>query len=161
MAGQHHQCNEHEFRKTPGDGEGQGGLEYSSPWGHKESDMTGRLNNSNLVMQFFFPIVSCFVIFSFSFRRHSMWDPSSPARDGSYAPLQWRCRVLTTGLPGKFLPVVCQLLKNLFQLHSGFQQCHINFYNCCQIPEAPIRFLLCMQCKITEHLKIPCSVTNL
>ena len=54
MAGQHHQCNEHELRQTPGDGEGQGGLEYSSPWGHKESDTTGRLNNSNLVMQFFF-----------------------------------------------------------------------------------------------------------
>ena len=26
IAGQHHQCNEHELGQTPGDGEGQGGL---------------------------------------------------------------------------------------------------------------------------------------
>ena len=25
MAGQHHQCNEHELGQTPGDGKGQGG----------------------------------------------------------------------------------------------------------------------------------------
>ena len=30
------------------DGEGQGGLVYCSPWGHKESDMAERLNNSNV-----------------------------------------------------------------------------------------------------------------
>ena len=45
MARWHHQCNEHELGKTPGDGEWQGGLACWSPWGHKESDMTGRLNN--------------------------------------------------------------------------------------------------------------------
>ena len=47
MAGQRHQCNEHELGHTPGDGEGLGGLTCCSPWGHKESDMTGRLNNSS------------------------------------------------------------------------------------------------------------------
>ena len=36
-----------EFDHTPGDGEGQGGLECCSPWGHKESDTTERLNSSN------------------------------------------------------------------------------------------------------------------
>ena len=46
MAGQHHQCNEHELWQTLGDGEGQGGLSYCSPRGPKESDMTGRLNNN-------------------------------------------------------------------------------------------------------------------
>ena len=30
-----------------GDGEGQGGLASSSPWGHKESDTTGQLNNND------------------------------------------------------------------------------------------------------------------
>ena len=30
--------------KFPGVGDGQGGLECRSPWGHKESDMTERLN---------------------------------------------------------------------------------------------------------------------
>ena len=44
MAGQHHGCNEHELRQTPGDGEGQGGLACCSPWGCKESDTTGQLN---------------------------------------------------------------------------------------------------------------------
>ena len=32
--------------ETPGDGEGQGSLMCCSLWGHKELDMTGRLNNS-------------------------------------------------------------------------------------------------------------------
>ena len=47
MAGQHHRCNQHELRQTPGDAEGQGGLACCSPWGRKESDTTGRLNNSD------------------------------------------------------------------------------------------------------------------
>ena len=46
MAEWHHKCNEHELGQTPGDGEGQGSLMCCSPWGHKELDMTGRLNNS-------------------------------------------------------------------------------------------------------------------
>ena len=41
MAGWHHRCNERELGKTPGDGERQGGLACCSPWGHKESDLTG------------------------------------------------------------------------------------------------------------------------
>ena len=44
MAGRHHQCNEHELGQIPGDGEGQRGLACCSPWGHKESDTTERLN---------------------------------------------------------------------------------------------------------------------
>ena len=31
--------------QTPGDGEGQGSLMCCSPWGHKELDVTGQLNN--------------------------------------------------------------------------------------------------------------------
>ena len=34
MIGWHHQLNEHVFEQTPGNGEGQGSLEYCSPWGH-------------------------------------------------------------------------------------------------------------------------------
>ena len=44
MVGWHHQHNEHEFEQTLGDGEGQGSLVCCSPWGHKESDTTERLN---------------------------------------------------------------------------------------------------------------------
>ena len=41
MAGWNDRCNGHELGQTLGDGEGQGGLICCSPWGHKESDMTG------------------------------------------------------------------------------------------------------------------------
>ena len=33
MVGWHHPLDGHEFEQTAGDGEGQGGLEYCSPWG--------------------------------------------------------------------------------------------------------------------------------
>ena len=46
MAGWHHRCNGHELGQTLGDDEGQGGLAFCSPWGCKELDMTGQLNNS-------------------------------------------------------------------------------------------------------------------
>ena len=47
MVGWLQQLNAHEFEQTPGDGEGQGSLACCSPWGHKGSDMTERLNNNN------------------------------------------------------------------------------------------------------------------
>ena len=34
----------HEFEQAPGVGDGQGSLECCSLWGHKELDMTERLN---------------------------------------------------------------------------------------------------------------------
>ena len=40
MVGWRHQLNGHEFEQAPGFGDGQGGLVYCSPWGHKESDTT-------------------------------------------------------------------------------------------------------------------------
>ena len=47
MTGWHHQLNGDEFEQVPGDGEGQGSMVCSSPWGHKESDMTERLNKKS------------------------------------------------------------------------------------------------------------------
>ena len=44
MVGWHHRLNGHEFEWTLGVGDGQGGLACYSPWGHKESDTTERLN---------------------------------------------------------------------------------------------------------------------
>ena len=38
--GWHHQHSGHEVGQTLEDGEGQGSLACSSPWGHEESDMT-------------------------------------------------------------------------------------------------------------------------
>ena len=47
MVGWHHQLNRHEFEQALGDSGGQGSLVCCSPWGHKESDMTLRLNNND------------------------------------------------------------------------------------------------------------------
>ena len=51
IGGWHHQLNGHEFEQTPGDGEGQGSLACSSPWGRNESDSTEQLNNSLLALE--------------------------------------------------------------------------------------------------------------
>ena len=44
MAGCHHRLDWHESEWTPGVGDGQGGLACCDSWGHRESDMTERLN---------------------------------------------------------------------------------------------------------------------
>ena len=44
----HHQLNGREFEWTPGVGDVQGGLECCGSWGHKELDMTERLNWTEL-----------------------------------------------------------------------------------------------------------------
>ena len=48
MVGWHHRLNGHEFEQALGDS-GQGRLVCCSSWGHKESDRTKQLNNSNNV----------------------------------------------------------------------------------------------------------------
>ena len=48
MAWWHHRLNVHEFDWTPGVGDGQGGLGCCNSLGHKESDMTERLNCTEL-----------------------------------------------------------------------------------------------------------------
>ena len=44
MVGWHHRLDGHEFEQAPAVGDGQGSLAFCSPWGHKESDTTERLN---------------------------------------------------------------------------------------------------------------------
>ena len=44
MVGCHHQPDGREFEQALGVGDGQGSLACHSPWGHKELDMTERLN---------------------------------------------------------------------------------------------------------------------
>ena len=46
MVGWHHWLNEHEFELIPRDSKGLGSLEWCSPWGLKESDMSEQLNNN-------------------------------------------------------------------------------------------------------------------
>ena len=52
MAGGHHQLDGHEFEWTLGVGDGQGGLACCDSWGRKESDMTERLNWTDLKLSF-------------------------------------------------------------------------------------------------------------
>ena len=40
MVGWHYQLKGHKFEQTLRDGEGQGSLEFCSPWGCQELDMT-------------------------------------------------------------------------------------------------------------------------
>ena len=49
MVGWHHLLSGHELEQAPGVGQGQGSLECCSPWGRRELDMTGRLNNNNII----------------------------------------------------------------------------------------------------------------
>ena len=49
MAGWHHWLNGHESEWTPGVGDGQGGLACCDSWGNKESDMSERLNWTELI----------------------------------------------------------------------------------------------------------------
>ena len=44
MVGWRHQLNGHEFEQAPGNSEAQENLVCYSPWGHKQSDTTQRLN---------------------------------------------------------------------------------------------------------------------
>ena len=44
MVGWHHRLHGHEFEQATGVGDGQASLVCCSPWGHKESDTTERLN---------------------------------------------------------------------------------------------------------------------
>ena len=46
MVGWHHRFDGHEFEQALGNGEGQRSLACCSPWGHKETDMTERLNTT-------------------------------------------------------------------------------------------------------------------
>ena len=48
MVGWHDRLYGHVFRWTLGVGDGQGGLTCCSSWGRKESDMTERLNSTEL-----------------------------------------------------------------------------------------------------------------
>ena len=44
LVGWHHRLNGYEFEQALGAGDGQGGLEYFSPWGREELDMIEQLN---------------------------------------------------------------------------------------------------------------------
>ena len=57
MIGQHQQLNGHEFEQALGVGDGQRSLACCSPWGHRELDMTERLNLTDLSICFYLPML--------------------------------------------------------------------------------------------------------
>ena len=59
MVAWHHRLNEHQFEQTLEDGEGQGSLVCSSPWGCKEADTTEGLNNNASIMNKLSPYFVC------------------------------------------------------------------------------------------------------
>ena len=56
MAGWHHRLDGRESEWTPGVGDGQGGLACCNSWGHKESDMTERLNWTEPIIYIYTPL---------------------------------------------------------------------------------------------------------
>ena len=53
--------NGHEFAYTTGVGDGQGGLECCSPWGHKELDMTEQLNRTELILKIIYQYIQIYL----------------------------------------------------------------------------------------------------
>ena len=60
MAGWHLRLDGHESEWTPGVGDGQGGLACCDSWGHKELDMTERLNWTELYWWSHCHLLCCF-----------------------------------------------------------------------------------------------------
>ena len=50
MVGSYCGLDGHEFEEAPGVDDGQGGLVFCSPWGHKESDMTEQPNQTDTLI---------------------------------------------------------------------------------------------------------------
>ena len=55
----------------------------------------------------------------------SMWDLSSLTQGSKLRPLQWKCGVLTTGLPGKFL-VTYFIYSTIYKIETIFKWGFIN-----------------------------------
>ena len=80
--GWHHRLHASEFKQAPRDGKGQGSLVCCCPWGRKESDTTEWLNKNICI--YIFLTLQC-----------SLWDLSSPIRDGkvkALSPNHWTDR---------------------------------------------------------------------
>ena len=68
MVGWHHRLNGHEFEQASGVGDGEGGLACCSSWGHKESDTTEGLNQT----EHFFPGLLTGVIYLVPYFEYSL-----------------------------------------------------------------------------------------
>ena len=67
MFGWYHRLNGHGFGYTPGVGDGQGDLACCGSWGHKELDMTERLNLIELITSDVEHLLICLLAICMSF----------------------------------------------------------------------------------------------
>ena len=74
MVGWHHRLDRHELEQTLGVGDGQGSLVCCSPWGHKESDTTEKLNNNSYSDDH--PLFICFFFKPYDFLMFILSPPS-------------------------------------------------------------------------------------
>ena len=73
MAGWHHWLDGHEFEWTPGVGDGEGGLACCDSWGRKESDMTERLNWTELNYEYLLRFVAKMLVLIWGCSSRSYW----------------------------------------------------------------------------------------
>ena len=98
VVGWHHRLDGYEFEQAPGVDDGQGILVCCSTRGHKESNMTERLNWTEQAQDnvgaglFLFFATLC-----------GIWDLGPLTRAWKPCSLNWKDEVLFTGLPGKSL----------------------------------------------------------
>ena len=62
MVGWHHRLDGHESERAVGVGDGLGSLACCSPWGHRESDATERLNQTELIHIYFQVVFPCWLL---------------------------------------------------------------------------------------------------
>ena len=62
MVGWHHQLDGHESEQAVGVGGRLGSLACCSPWGHRESDATERLNQTELIHIYFQVVFPCWLL---------------------------------------------------------------------------------------------------
>ena len=97
MAGWHHRLDGHEFEQAPGVGDGQGSLACCSPWDHKESHTTERLNRTELTITYALEVEASQVVSEVKNPLANAGDMGSvPAsersfREGNGNPFQYSC----------------------------------------------------------------------
>ena len=105
MVGWHHRLDGHGFGWTPGVGDGQGGVACCNLWGHKESDMTERLNWTEL--NIYANIIFIYTLFGFSGSSAGKESACNAGDSGSiprFGKIPWRRDKLPSpaflGFPG-------------------------------------------------------------
>ena len=122
MVGWHHRCNGHEFKQTPGAGDGQGSLECCSPWDCKESDTTEWLNwyilslIQNTLGAFFFFISSLYQMHKVNFHRRYCWTSYQVSISLPYFLIELQLLKVST-----FLLCNLHLRKTVLSLSLGME----------------------------------------